>query len=91
MRFYNLSDQGMLLPCESTNNNFGGQIKNRILRFKNDCYDKFGIFVLTDDKPAENVMTEYLDVEECSLFTFPFTARGVSNVALGTIKQGKYF
>jgi len=55
-----------------------GDIKNRILRFKNDHYDKFGIFILTDDTPADVIEPEYKDVEDCYLFTFPFTGHGVS-------------
>lgn len=68
-----------------------GKINNRILRFKNDHYDKFGIFILTDDKPVETIESEYKDAEQCSIFTFPYTSSGVSHVTLSTIKQGRVF
>ena len=42
------------------------------MRFKDDQYDKFGIFILTDEKNVETIEPEYLDVEACKLFTFPY-------------------
>ena len=78
VRFYNLDDQGNLMSCEKTNARVEGDIPNRILRFNNDHYDKFGIFILTDDKQAKSVGPEYIEIEQCRLFTFPFDPHGVS-------------
>ena len=78
VRFYNLDDQGNLMSCERTNARVEGDIPNRILRFNNDHYDKHGIFILTDDKQAKSVGPEYIEIEQCRLFTFPFDPHGVS-------------
>ena len=50
VRFYNLDDEGNLRSCDKTNSRVVGDVPNRILRFNNDHYDKYGIFILTDDR-----------------------------------------
>ena len=61
------------------------------MRFKNDNYDKFGIFILTDEKKIVTAAPEYLDVADCKLFSFPYNEVSNSRVALSTIKQGQVF
>lgn len=59
------------------------------MRFQNDQFGMYGIFILTDDKEKAFLGEEYLSVMGCSLFTFPFKAQPVAHMTLRTIKRGK--
>lgn len=88
MNFCNLSKTGKLKPDRNTNEKIKPQISKRILRFKNDEYDRFGILILTDDKEGTPPGSEYMECMDCRLFTFPFTPVLDSHVVLSTIKEG---
>ena len=89
--FLNMSKSGKLKPDAARNEGIKLQIPNRILRFRNDEYDRFGVLILTDEKVGLPPGSEYADVMGCRLFTYPFTPIVGSRVTLSTIKEGHVF
>ena len=84
-----MTKTGRLLPDKESNDNLKTQLLNRVLRFRNDEYDRFGIMILTDEKQGLPPGSEYMTVEGCRLFTFPFTPIVDSRCSLSTIKEGR--
>ena len=52
--FYSVGNEGELKLKEGSTNKMTSLIKDRILRFKKDDYDKFGIIILSDDREISN-------------------------------------
>ena len=52
--FYGVGNEGELNKDEKRTSKMTSLIKDRILRFKKDDYDKFGIIILSDDREMSN-------------------------------------
>ena len=56
--FHSFDIEGCLTTDEKMSRKMTKKIKGRILRFKNDNYDKFGIIILSDDREMSNGFDE---------------------------------
>lgn len=48
-----------------TDKEVNDEVSNRIMGFRNDEFDKFGIFILTDERDVATIEPEYKTLEGC--------------------------